>query len=458
MVKCKINYKDVIIFMIPFIIFGLYLFIFFPGILSYDSYHQLNQINTNSFSNWHPFLHTFVEMICLKIWNSPASIGLFQILIFSLLWCLICKYNRNENSNKFFIFQIILTLIITFNPINAIFSITLWKDILFSYFILAICFMLQILIDRNFDVNKIFIFIMTFFMAFTSQIRYNGMYIMLIMLIVLSVIMFMKNKKSKNFIFFPLMFIGWMGTLYSLNIIYNVEDNDKDALSTKIMHVLAYYELKDYITDKDNKIIEKIISIDTLKNDYNPYFLDIIYDDTNIEMAQKYKKDTIKMTIKYSLKHPIDFTKYVFKSSVITWSVVMPPNVIGTVYNTDIETVNKPNYIYVKNIDKDFYKKTNKILQYTLKNKIAYTILYNGALYVYLTLGIIILLRKKNLISKYYYLLIMPVLLNLGILVLCIPVQDTRYIYPNFLITYLFLMIFINKLYISKKTNNLLKI
>ena len=55
------------------------------------------------FDTSHPFFHTFIEMILMKIWNTPAVVGLFQITVFSILWTKICKYNRLEGKNISFV-------------------------------------------------------------------------------------------------------------------------------------------------------------------------------------------------------------------------------------------------------------------------------------------------------------------------------------------------------------------
>ena len=67
----KIKKFDIVLFLIPFIMFLIALFIYYPGILSFDSYNQLEQIRTGVYSNGHPFIHTLIEMGCLKIFNSP---------------------------------------------------------------------------------------------------------------------------------------------------------------------------------------------------------------------------------------------------------------------------------------------------------------------------------------------------------------------------------------------------
>ena len=150
----KINYRDLIIFVLPVLIFVLYLFAYNPGVLTVDSFSQLHQIATGKFTTAHPIFHTFLEMLCLKIFKSPFYIGLFQILIFSAIWMGICKYHRDDyskNSNAFIV-QFIVTLIVCLIPINAIYSITLSSNVLFSYSIMLLCFFFFFFFDKNGEV------------------------------------------------------------------------------------------------------------------------------------------------------------------------------------------------------------------------------------------------------------------------------------------------------------------
>ena len=57
-INTKLNYRDLIIFIVPILIFLLYLSIYNPGILSTNSYSILHQISSGEFTNAHPFLHT----------------------------------------------------------------------------------------------------------------------------------------------------------------------------------------------------------------------------------------------------------------------------------------------------------------------------------------------------------------------------------------------------------------
>ena len=226
----KFNLKDLIIFLIPLIIFLFYLYIYNPGILTYDSFNQLHQIATGNFNNWQPFFHTFIEMVCIKIYASPVTIGVVQILSFSIIWTLICKYNRNDDleTKKYFFMQVILTFTISLIPINALYSITLWKDVLFSYLVLLLCLLIQVMLDRNAELDIGFVIIMSLIMACIAQLRFNGIYNILMLLIILCIFLYKNNKPQKMYIIIPVLTIIFIMVISSLSVVYEFEDTHKD--------------------------------------------------------------------------------------------------------------------------------------------------------------------------------------------------------------------------------------
>ena len=217
----KLNYHDLLIFLIPVIIFSIYLLVFNPGIATYDSFNQLHQIASQHFTNWHPFFHTFINMLCLYVYPSTISICIFQILVFSTMWMIICKYNRDDSikTDKTFNLQVAISIIICIIPINGLYSITLWKDVLFSYFLMFLCFLAKVMIDKKGNVSYKFIILLSVIMAFVAQLRGNGMYVVLVVLVVYSIYLFMK-KNIKMGVLLPILTITCILLISSLNIVY----------------------------------------------------------------------------------------------------------------------------------------------------------------------------------------------------------------------------------------------
>ena len=269
----KFILKDLIIFLIPLIIFLFYLYIYNPGILTYDSFNQLHQIATGNFNNWQPFFHTFIEMVCIKIYASPVTIGVVQILSFSIIWTLICKYNRNDDleTKKYFFMQVILTFTISLIPINALYSITLWKDVLFSYLVLLLCLLIQVMLDRNAELDIGFVIIMSLIMACIAQLRFNGIYNILMLLIILCIFLYKNNKPQKMYIIIPVLTIIFIMVISSLSVVYEVEDTHKDGVFAKVMHMLADYDLNLDLSKNDRDMIHKVISKKQIKEKYNIY-------------------------------------------------------------------------------------------------------------------------------------------------------------------------------------------
>lgn len=470
----KLNYQDLKIFLIPTIIFLFYLSVFYPCIAAYDSFNQLHQIASGHFGNWHPFFHTFINMLCLKIYPNPASICIFQILVFSTMWLVICKYNRNDNleNNKTFKYQIITTVIICLIPINAIYSITLWKDILFSYCLMFLCFLAKVMIDKNGKVDYKFIIVISLIMAFVSQLRGNGFYVIIAVLIVYSIYLFVK-KNIKMGILLPVLTVIFILLIASLNIVYHVQDNEKDALIAKTSHMLADYVLNLEIDEADKNTIYQLIDENKTSKVYRSTETDSIWIMLNRENAESNKSTYIKLALKYSLKNPLYCLHYLFKSAPMVWDITKDSDWVGRPYYISFksdEMQSVCNRYYIKhnftpttpyenlsyaNWGTPVFKVFNS-LAIGIENSLFDTFFNSPALYMYLS---IILMVAIHFITKSraIYLMYLPNLLNIVIVFLSTPIQDYRYLYPNLLACYLLVIIFI-QLYFSGGKSKILSL
>lgn len=467
-----LNKKDLIIFLIPVLIFGYYLYIFDPGILSYDSYNQLHQIATSNFNNWHPFFHTFIEMLCIKIYASPISVGILQILTFSVLWMIICKYHRKDeaiygNWDKEFILQVIVTLVICLIPLNGIFAITLWKDILFSYFLMFLCFLIKVLLDKKGNVSYIFIICISMIMAFIAQLRPNGIYIILLVLIALAIYLFKNNRSEKFYIAIPALTVVFILLIASLNVVYEVEDFQRDALLAKTAHVLADYDLNLELNEADRNKIHELISEKDIKQSYNIKYSDSIFNHANATVFANNKATYLLMALSYSFKNPIHFLEYFFNSSPLVWQIQRGDDWMGTEFNTNIES-GKQRFYTIRNIEPvanydnasakhvgtTKYNELNSFVNYVKDNKPLDGLLESPALCMYLSFlvmaGIYLLTRSKDILFVY-----LPNILNILIIMFSISAQDTRFLYANLLVFYLLVIMFINEYLKYKEKNDL---
>lgn len=455
----RLNRNDLTIFLIPVIIFSVYLAVFFPGIATIDSFNQLHQIASGQFTNWHPFFHTFIEMLCLKVYPHTVSVEILQILVFSAMWTVICKYNRNDNGkNKSTLKkQAIFSALICIIPINGLYSVTLWKDVLFSYLLMFLCFLAMVMINRKGEVDIKFIVLISLIMAFISQMRGNGLYVVVITVAAYSLYLFLK-KNRKMSAMLVILTVTFLLVVSSLNIAYDVKDNEKDAVMAKVIHMLANYDMNLEMDDADRQTLHQLIQKDRVREFYIPTGSDSILSISNLHHYEKNKDTYISMAIKYSLKDPLHCLEYLFGSSPMVWNIVKG-DWIGRPYYLSGEhdrlqsdfnlyyqkhnfTPHEPyeNLSYA-NWGTPAFKGLN-LLSLGIEGSPFDTVLNNPAFYMYLSIIILVLLNVL-LKTREIYLMYLPNLLNIVMIFLSTPVQDYRYLYANLLVCYMLIIVLI---------------
>ncbi len=133
-------------FQIKFLLFFLLLacwlpwFLYqFPGVMTPDSLSQYSQaMGLTGYSNHHPVVHTLIIRFFLTLGNALfhdpyAAIACYtgaQMLIMALLLlhCICILYRRGAGKRLCLLFLLFYALV----PYNALFAVTMWKDVLFS--------------------------------------------------------------------------------------------------------------------------------------------------------------------------------------------------------------------------------------------------------------------------------------------------------------------------------------
>ena len=379
------------------------------------------------------------------------------------MWTAICRYSRKGNAFKW---QAIITVVICIIPINALYSITLWKDILFSYLLMFVCFLVKVMIDRNGDVDYKFILLLSIVMAFTAELRGNGMYVILIVLAVYGIYLFVKDNRRMCILLIALT-VTFILLISSLDIAYDVEDNQKDAAMTKVAHMLADYVLNLDMEEKDRQVIYDLMDKDKINDSYIETGTDSI-----LAICDHHKFDTnkfayIEIALKYSLKNPLHCLEYLFGSSPMVWNIVndnwagRPYYMSGeedrlqmdfnSYYTNHNYTPTQPyeNLSYVNWGNPVFYVLNQ--LSLGIEGCILDTVFNSPSLYMYVSF---IILAAIHLMTRCreIYLMYVPNLLNIIIVFASTPIQDYRYLYANLLVCYLLIIILIG---LRQNDNNL---
>ena len=407
--------------------------------MSVDGNNQWNQVVSNNIIKNHPFFSTFVWWVLSKIWFSPASLMVFQILLLSIIWTEICNTLGQETK---LLKKIIYTILMCLVPIIFMYAITAWKDIIYSYMLLTLALMFYIGIKKNFEYSYKDIFIISLSLVLIASYRYNGIIVTGISLIIFLMI-FLKKK------------YGWKKILCSLGIfliifttckipekiMYHPTSETTGATNDIALFILSSVIVEDKIEDKnDLEIINKVYPIEQLKKEYNPYCINSMAfsESYNRENAGIYAKDIMSMLVKYAIKHPITIAKGYLKSDNILIGLSFGDKDgkgQGYVY---IYEFSKWDTKYTGNFDEivnpkfkagyDFYL---NLVNFSTSGTIIRKF-YLPAVPLYLSIILMIIYTKKKKDNRYYLVLI-PMLLNTLSLLPINIAQDLRYAYINYL-------------------------
>ena len=465
--KANINKVDISIFLIVILIFGGALIAFYPGLMTSDTVDQINQAINGEYIDAHPILHTFIIGMLYKTFNSIVAIAIFQIIFFAVIWTYSCNILRKESDTRLnAIFQILLTIIICIIPTNFMYSITLWKDILYSYALLGGVVYTYIGIKNKFNYTWIQMIFISIFLALVMRLRHNGLPIGLIMFIILLLGNAIKNRKIKSI----MLFIGIFAItviIFSMPKWILNKGNSMSAsgtfTSTKIYCMGALLNQELNLEQEEYEFLNNIFPIDYWKEKYNSYSGTPILFDSNLNMG--FVKENIEqfnsIFYKYAKMYPKVVIKHFVEANSIFWSIRERGSLSTVVTNNnnmDFMPIWRDEYT-TNPKSEELNSIYNKILEKTTNNRVIYALLYRPATLMYLSLIIVfIIIYKTKKIS--YILLVFPMGLNIGTYLPFISSQDQRYAYPSFVTCYfliLLLLTIISKKKLKNKNNKKVK-
>lgn len=277
---------------------------YYPGLLTADSCTQISQgIGISQLSSHHPIFHTAIIALFVNIGTTilgNINIGvaiytLFQMIALASLFSIILKYLAQKEVPL--IVRIVTLLYYMFYPINGLFSVTMWKDVLFAgivpIFIIQ-CIELVFNTEEFLSKNKnIIIYIIVAVLTFL--LRNNGIYVIILTLPFI-LIALRKFWKKILFIFVSIAIINFMVN----NVLFSILNIKKGSIGEmlsiplqQIARVEKYHreELNEEIIDQINKYFK----CDNIGNKYNPIISDPVKAELDTEYFDENKIEFLKL-------------------------------------------------------------------------------------------------------------------------------------------------------------------
>ena len=283
---------------------------YYPGIISMDSMSQIMQsLSLKNLSNHHPILHTVFIGICMNIGKSlgnynigVAIYSLIQMLITSAIFSFTIYYMSKRNINiKIRIFTL---LFYAFYPVNALYSITMWKDILFAGAMLIFTIMMtEIATNReHFLKSKLKNVLIVISMILVILFRNNGLYVVILTIPFMFIFARKHYKKLITITVIVLAFYGlWKGPIFA---IFDIDEGSvREALSIPLQQ-FARMSKNENLTDDERWRIYKYLPVDNLGELYYPTISDQVKNNFDNEAFANDKIGFVKLWIKLCLKYP----------------------------------------------------------------------------------------------------------------------------------------------------------
>jgi hypothetical protein len=430
------------IFLLAFPIFGVSGFFwgtFFPAIMTPDSMGQWTQAITGHFNDWHPLAFTLFLWATQKIVRNPSLAIAIQIFVFGLLvaWGLYQLVRRGLPLS----IGIILSFIYSLNPVNAIYSVTLWKDIPYGFSLLWLTVILFCIVETDglWLEKKGNLFLLIICSVAIILFRHNGLPIPILSLFILMLIYRKRWRQiSLSLSIIIMTYILFIGPVYQL---LKVEQKSSELGNTILLHHIgAHLNAKTPIDERDSFFLNELMPLS--KWNYECCSVNSLYytSDLNKEIFSNNTNLIRGIFFRTLLQRPKVNWNHLMCSSSIVYSLKSTcyNYTYGITYDdSQIHWISNPSYVLEDSLIPSLIHPLTTLLK--MSESFPWMIIFWRPSFAF---GISILLLVLIILNKQYVIfgvLGIPFLMQTGIMFLINLAQDYRYHYGGGLIlTFLF--------------------
>jgi hypothetical protein len=432
------------------VVWMIYLLALWPGLMSPDSVGQWNDALVGPITDVHPAFDTFLIRMIAMIRPTPALIALAQIASLSLVaGCVLVEFESLG------VRRWILGLcagIFAISPVNSLMVNAIWKDIPYSIAFLGLMLLLlKIIVSEGAWLRSAWHILLVGLVAFCVAIfRHNGPPASFGLLLLLP-LAFRKYawQAVAGLAIAIALWLGIRGPVYTWLRVDR--SNNFFVYNLELFQIAAHFSYGTRIDEAEANFLANILPLQNFKN-YNCHSNGtLLYDpELNHAFAATHRMELHKVFIQISLRQPLVNLKHLLCTSAVIWKVFDDPRYLATipVYNYDgqLTTI----YYAYNQLNVSFSPKLPWLTQ-PLLTFVADTddpgwvwLVWRPAIYLYLSILIIIVAAWRSQIHKLWLLLI-PIFIHTTILILSIVTPDFRFQYPIYIFTLLFWLLLLLK-------------
>lgn len=406
---------------------------YYPGLPVYDAQYQFKQIHDGFMTTHHPVIHMLLIKGAYQIGNAIGSINkgiallsLFQMAVLSFSFAYAIGFLRYIKASRKA--RIIVAVLIVLFPVNAVYSISITKDVFF-----AACFLMFVIeLLYFYHLPKYSISRCTFFVFATVMMlmfRNNALYALAISIPLL--LIFMKGKRKKLLVLCLLAIVIFFVSDRGLKNAEDAFDNSstKETFALPIQQVARVYTYK---ADSREALSEVTAYIpEGMLTAYNPYLADSVKTGMDNDLFKENLGDFLKIWFSTGIKYPGEYLEAFLTNNMGFWYLddTMHARIYGeggymVVQYKEENMLNMVSANCFCKVAKDYY---DALFFKNGYQKIPLvSILFRPAFffYAYLVMALLMIYRKA-------YIKLLPLVLVLGyfLTLLLAPAALVRYMY-----------------------------
>jgi hypothetical protein len=438
--------------LLPLFLSLIYFWAFYPGILVIDSVNQWQQAHSTFFNDWHPVMMTWMILLTTKVWDNPAAFVILQFMLTSVITGYVIYAFRSLGVNR----RVLIGgwLFLSFFPMNALYSVIIWKDTLYCYFLLLLTTLLILVFHSKggwlkSTGNLILLYSATAGMVF---FRHNGPPVLLASLVVL-LFFFRKNYWRMHAIFAAaaITFLIVNGPVFNY---FHVYPSDKtESLGIPIQQIGGVIKGNGKMSSTQKDFFSQMFPAAEWKKTYQPAQVDPVkfHKGFNKMIIRKNPAGFAKNWAGIVVQNPKLATSAFLSMEQLVYKLDVPQSQMRPVFRYKAFSNYRPVYFLSLSMikaDHVSYKpfhyseygaqNANTSLATVIKkyNHLFLSgmtrILILPAFYLYLTVIFLLLTILKG--RWKLSLAAVPAVFNLASMAAAIPAQDPRYLFSNYLL------------------------
>lgn len=294
------------------------LFVMYPGVLTTDSISTMNQITSGVYDNTMPFWHTMTVKLFYTIGDAifgecNAAVAFFhcvQIMFIAACFAYELTTLYQAGVHKLYIWT--LYVIFAFVPYNIVYSVTMWKDVLFgAAMLLLVTAFYRILRNIGKSQMRNYVFFILGGVGL-SLWRTNGWYAFLITALVMLFLLRKSNKKLLA-VMWGIMLVCWVLINPVLSALHVAETDVVEAFGVPFQQVARVVADGQEMSEEDEALLSEAFYLDRVKDLYTPETVDPIkfeaFRRDNEEYMKEHLAEYLKLYIRLGLQYPDEYLK-----------------------------------------------------------------------------------------------------------------------------------------------------